>query len=86
MSTTKAGEGDSYIRAVGLRGTSLPRTMKLAEGLLARLARPGALPLLFVLYLVPRIAVSRLAVEPFSDAAWYFNRAVGLVAGYGYSE
>ena len=81
MTTTKSSERDSYICAVGLR-----RTSKLAEGLLAQLARPGALPLLFVLYLVPRIAVSRLAVEPFSDAAWYFNRAVGLVAGYGYSE
>ena len=50
------------------------------------LSRPISVPILFVLYLVPRAFVLLLPVEPTSDAAWYFNRAAALVAGHGYSE
>ena len=49
-------------------------------------ASSSAVALLFTLYIVPRAALVFFSVEPASDAAWYFNRAVALAAGHGYSE
>lgn len=60
--------------------------LKPLESLLHWLAGPRAVRALFVLYLIPRVAILFLDLEPFSDATWYFHRAVGLAAGYGYSE
>lgn len=50
------------------------------------LTDPGVIPVLFVVYMLPRIAVIFLDPQPFSDAAWYFNRGIALASGHGYSE
>jgi Dolichyl-phosphate-mannose-protein mannosyltransferase len=54
--------------------------------LLKWLSRSDAVPALFVFYMLPRAALLLLAVNPTSDAGWYFDRAVALTAGDGYSE
>jgi 4-amino-4-deoxy-L-arabinose transferase-like glycosyltransferase len=44
------------------------------------------IPVLFIIYLLPRVAVLFINTQPFSDAAWYFNRGIALASGLGYSE
>jgi len=44
----------------------------------------AALVLLLALFLVPRALLILLAVEPTSDAAWYYSRADMLARGLGY--
>lgn len=44
----------------------------------------GALLLLWSLYLIPRSLLILLDVQPWSDAAYYFERAGELAAGQGY--
>jgi hypothetical protein len=44
------------------------------------------MPVIFGCYALPRIAILFFEVVPYSDAAWYFNRAVALTGGQGYSE
>jgi 4-amino-4-deoxy-L-arabinose transferase-like glycosyltransferase len=44
----------------------------------------AALVLLLALFLVPRALLILLAVEPTSDAAWYYSRADMLAHGLGY--
>ncbi len=44
----------------------------------------GALAWLWGLFIVPRLALVLLGVEPTSDAAWYYSRAEKLAAGLGY--
>jgi hypothetical protein len=46
----------------------------------------GGIPVLFIIYLLPRVAVLFLDPQPFSDAGWYFNRGIALAFGHGYSE
>jgi 4-amino-4-deoxy-L-arabinose transferase-like glycosyltransferase len=46
----------------------------------------GVIPLLLIVYLFPRVAVLFLSTRPVLDAEWYFNRAVALASGLGYSE
>ena len=58
----------------------------LASRLCSLLSGKYAVPALLVLYLIPRALVLLVAVEPTSDAAWYFNRAVVWATGGGYSE
>jgi hypothetical protein len=60
--------------------------MKPLTILLQWLSRSDAVPALFVVYVLPRAAILFLAVEPTSDAGWYFDRAIALTAGDGYSE
>ncbi len=60
--------------------------MRAITTLLRWLSAPGTIALLFALYLLPRLTILLLKVEPTSDAEWYFSRAVGLAAGHGYSE
>lgn len=50
------------------------------------LGAPTALPVLFVLYALPRALMLLLPVEPSSDASWYFHRAAAVAGGLGYSE
>jgi 4-amino-4-deoxy-L-arabinose transferase-like glycosyltransferase len=50
------------------------------------LTRKGIVPILFTIYLLPRVFVMFLDTQPFSDAGWYFNRAVALASGQGYTE
>jgi 4-amino-4-deoxy-L-arabinose transferase-like glycosyltransferase len=50
------------------------------------LLHPIALPILFALYILPRVLVILVPVTPTSDAAWYLNRATALALGQGYSE
>jgi 4-amino-4-deoxy-L-arabinose transferase-like glycosyltransferase len=45
-----------------------------------------ALLLLWALYLIPRALLILLDVQPWSDAAYYFERASELAAGQGYSS
>lgn len=44
----------------------------------------GALLALWAVYLVPRALLILLDVQPWSDAAYYYERAEGLAAGHGY--
>lgn len=45
------------------------------------------LPLCFAIFLLLRIPlILFIEVIPYSDAGWYFARAIGLAAGEGYSE
>jgi 4-amino-4-deoxy-L-arabinose transferase-like glycosyltransferase len=60
--------------------------MTLTAMLRGRLSSSGAVPWLFALFLVPRLAVALLDVTPVSDALWYFARATDVSAGLGYSE
>ena len=61
--------------------------MKSAVAVLEQwLSGPFALWWLFAIYVAPRALVAFLYVEPSSDAAWYFNRAVAIAEGLGYSE
>ena len=46
----------------------------------------GALILLWALYLVPRVLVLFIPVEPTSDASWYFAKAADLANGLGYID
>lgn len=46
----------------------------------------AALVLIWALYLGLRLAVLAIAVEPTSDAEWYFTRAASLAAGHGYLD
>jgi 4-amino-4-deoxy-L-arabinose transferase-like glycosyltransferase len=46
----------------------------------------GVIPVLFIVYLLPRVAVLVLNTRPVLDAEWYFNRGVALASGLGYSE
>jgi hypothetical protein len=50
------------------------------------LAGPNATPIIFLCYLLPRIAILFLDVEPTSDAEWYLHSATGLAIGSGYVE
>ena len=44
----------------------------------------GALLALWALYLLPRALLILLDVQPWSDAAYYYQRAEELAAGQGY--
>lgn len=46
--------------------------------------KQSALAWLWALFIVPRLALVLLDVEPTSDAAWYYSRAEKLAAGLGY--
>jgi 4-amino-4-deoxy-L-arabinose transferase-like glycosyltransferase len=61
-------------------------TMRSAPKLITLLMGPGVIPILFMIYLLPRVAVIFLDTQPFSDAGWYFNRGIALASGHGYSE
>jgi 4-amino-4-deoxy-L-arabinose transferase-like glycosyltransferase len=64
-----------------------PAQMSIDCGRLRKTLLGGSVvPILFAVYLVPRVAILFLDVEPQSDAGWYVNRAVALSAGEGYSE
>lgn len=59
------------------------------DGKLAKLtdwlaATRGALLAIWALYLIPRALLILLDVQPWSDAAYYFDRAGELAAGHGY--
>lgn len=54
--------------------------------LLQALAHSRAPLALMLIFLLPRAMVLLVPVEPTSDAAWYFARAVGLAQGRGYVE
>lgn len=60
--------------------------MKSAPKCITLLMGRGVIPVLFIIYLLPRVAVLFLNTEPFSDAGWYFNRSIALASGHGYSE
>lgn len=45
-----------------------------------------AVPILLLIFLLPRIGVLFFHVAPTSDAGWYFNQAMGLARGVGYAE
>ncbi len=51
-----------------------------------QLGADGAVLALFVLFIAVRAALCLLPLEPFSDAAWYVNRARAIADGAGYSE
>ena len=51
-----------------------------------RLGAQGTVLALFVLFIAIRAAICLLPLEPFSDAAWYMNRARAIAEGAGYSE
>lgn len=70
----------------GERNLYMAAQMTLSSRFLALLSSPRAIPVLFLLYLIPRAALLGLAVAPTSDAAWYFHRAVAWTHGMGYSE
>src|SRR5215475_9457393 len=60
--------------------------MRILLALQRWLAGTSAVPLLFGIYVLPRIAMLFFSVQQTSDAAWYFNRAAALATGAGYSE
>jgi hypothetical protein len=78
--------GWSGMELFGKRHLHMGSSLNAVTRVLRWLCGPVSVPTLFVVFLVPRALVLLLAVEPTSDAAWYFNRAVALVAGHGYSE
>jgi len=54
--------------------------------LIDALDHPRFLPLCFALFMALRVLVLLVPVEPVSDYAWYFKRALVMAAGQGYSE
>ena len=70
------------MRAV-LLGPIMP---KVSYSSIRWLSSSRAIPFLFALYILPRVIILFMTVDPYSDAAWYFSRAVALSRGEGYSE
>lgn len=58
----------------------------MARALLRWFSAPSALPMLFALFLLVRVAILLIPVVPSSDAQWYFGAASRIAAGLGYSE
>src|SRR5712691_11157796 len=57
------------------------------SALLSALSSPFFVPVCFGLYLLARLAVILFVpIEQQSDQLWYYNRAVAIAAGQGYSE
>lgn len=46
----------------------------------------SALLVLAILYVVPRLLLLALSIQPSSDAEWYYGRAIGLSRGEGYLD
>src|SRR5262245_3175338 len=61
-------------------------TMKSTPKWISVFTGSGVIPVLFIVYLLPRVAVLLLNPRPVLDAQWYFNRGVALASELGYSE
>lgn len=60
--------------------------MKPLHHMQAWLSKPGALALIFLIFVLTRAAVLLIPVAPSSDALWYVGTATRLLQGEGYSE
>jgi hypothetical protein len=55
--------------------------------LLAVLDSPYFIHACFAVFIGVRISIVYfIPIEPHSDELWYYNRALGIAAGHGYSE